>query len=1108
MSASGMGGAVLRLVRGVASLAVLVLVLAGTPWLLLRIGRLDVFSRLGWSQLVHPGDAGQLLLLVLTLLGWASWLFVAATVVSELAFVVSHERIDLPVPGSGWLRPVVAVLVVSVVGLVLASARGSTGTGGPVSVPSGAGQAVATSTASGTSAPTTSATRMPGSGTLPTSPAGPSGAGTVHGVPPGRSTATSRAGHASATDVDHVSATQESPGTGGGTAHDQATSVGATARYIVQPHDDLWDLAQHLYADPTRWRDIASANRLDAEASIVPGQMLLIPHLAQDDLTRLTGQPAPDMRPRAVVVRPGDTLISLARQHLGSAAYWEALQRANGTLVTDPDVLQVGWTLHLPPRLPGARSSATPDPSSSTRGEAPGRGANGAAESDGSHASGSIGTAGAPRPTPAPSAGSSPRGGQEIHPASPGAGHGLPTPMPRSSARPRAAQQLPGHTEQATESVPASQPAVDDGVDRSELAAILAGIGALSASGLAWGLRRRRREREFSRPLGRRAPVVEDADHLEFAAALRRADAVAPATTADLGQTAVVLGENGRRSVVVDLADAGQLLVRGADDLVTAAGSAIAVALASSPWSDGLPVRVAGPTLQWVRGLDNPLVQVCASVDDTLADLRRVTMRRTSADEADGPHPGDEPPAEVWVLDARQVGAQESDQLVADAGRRAAGVGIHVVWLWGTRDLRAAECELVAEGECDLFTLRDEEFAELSGERDGFVPTLVSEPARRVLVELFDAAGTARTEPVPWWGLDPVASVPGVAVTRAASTLALPDDPASGIPDDPVVPVPALETVVLGEPTTPPAAEPSGPPQADAPASLLGLPDRPDLPANPPSTGRLGLSRRPDTEHPEAAMARIPDVLAHPEHPTLLLLGPVELAGARGEPPSRATKQCLEYCAWLMQHPGQTSQAMARSLLVAEGTRRSNMSRLRSWLGVAPDGTEYLPDAYSGRIHLHPGVTSDWEHLQLLISAGVNRASDDALAEALELVRGAPLADAAPGQWHWAEELRTEMTQTLRDIAVMLAERAVAARDADLARWACCRALIVAPDDELLLCARIRAEQLAGHRGEVERLVLQLTRTARMLGVDLADETVMLMQEVMEGRVRGRAALP
>jgi hypothetical protein len=76
--------------------------------------------------------------------------------------------------------------------------------------------------------------------------------------------------------------------------------------------------------------------------------------------------------------------------------------------------------------------------------------------------------------------------------------------------------------------------------------------------------------------------------------------------------------------------------------------------------------------------------------------------------------------------------------------------------------------------------------------------------------------------------------------------------------------------------------------------------------------------------------------------------------------PPRAAKQCLEYCAWLLEHPGRTAQAMVTALAVAEGTRRSNMSRLRSWLGTSPDGEAYLPDAYTGRISLHPAVSSDW----------------------------------------------------------------------------------------------------------------------------------------------------
>ena len=78
-------------------------------------------------------------------------------------------------------------------------------------------------------------------------------------------------------------------------------------------------------------------------------------------------------------------------------------------------------------------------------------------------------------------------------------------------------------------------------------------------------------------------------------------------------------------------------------------------------------------------------------------------------------------------------------------------------------------------------------------------------------------------------------------------------------------------------------------------------------------------------------------------------------------------------------------------------------------------------------------VSSDWHLLQILTAVGVNRASDDSLRAALGLVRGAPLADAAPGQWHWAEELRTDMISCIRDIGAELAERAVLAGDVDLA---------------------------------------------------------------------------
>ena len=240
-------------------------------------------------------------------------------------------------------------------------------------------------------------------------------------------------------------------------------------------------------------------------------------------------------------------------------------------------------------------------------------------------------------------------------------------------------------------------------------------------------------------------------------------------------------------------------------------------------------------------------------------------------------------------------------------------------------------------------------------------------------------------------------------------------------------------------------------------------------------------------------------------HPVLRLFGPVTLAGARGVAPSQATKQCLEYCGWLLQNPGQTSGVMAKALLVAEATRRSNMSRLRLWLGCDDAGEPYLPDAYSGRIVLHDGVTSDWDRMNALVGV-INRASEHSLIDALRLVRGAPLADAAPGQWRWAEEWRCDMISLARDVAAVLCERALARDDVELARWAIQRGLLAAPDDVVLLTEQVRAEMQAGCQAEVERLAADLTRRASRAGFDLPDATATLLQEALEGGRRTRLA--
>ena len=139
--------------------------------------------------------------------------------------------------------------------------------------------------------------------------------------------------------------------------------------------------------------------------------------------------------------------------------------------------------------------------------------------------------------------------------------------------------------------------------------------------------------------------------------------------------------------------------------------------------------------------------------------------------------------------------------------------------------------------------------------------------------------------------------------------------------------------------------------------------------------------------------------------------------------------------------------------MVAESTRRSNMSRLRGWLGRGPEG-EHLPDAYSGRIRLAASVSSDWERFQSLLAGGVNRAGETSLAEALALVRGTPLGS-FEFQWSWAEQLRSDMVSMIIDAAATLADRCTAREEHELADWARTHPSFFQPiDDDTAACFR------------------------------------------------------
>ncbi len=973
----------LRILRGLAALALLLLGLVGIPIALILLGGNPV-PAITWDgvrEALLTRDDGTILVGLVTVVGWIAWGVFAVSVISELVALLSHQRIRLSLPGLAGLQRVAAALLVPVAAMVTA----------PQSVPQQ--PVVATPV-------TTAVPAVQDDGGPPVAPSAP-----------------------------------------------DAVPVPAGQVHRVEPGDDLWSLAERYYGHGLEWRRIAAANpRLltGGPDRLEPGWRLVIPDV---------DQPATGGK-RTVTVRRGDTLSGIAERELGSTAKWYQLYRANRAQLSDPDEIPVGLQLVLPgtKRVDPATEKKSADPPD-----------------------------------------------REEHKADP-------EPRPSADATPTAP---PAPTAQPTPSAESAPNTEHRAASTADEVAPLVAVGSLLAAGLLEGLAWRRRVQLQTRLLGRRIahpaplaiPVAAALGRRSRPMSLRTLDRAVRAIVAHSRSTGapppslelafvgdeaielvmaeetpdvpvgftvrgrswlvspgdadylasvpgigeslrpwpalVTLGQDGAdRQVLADL-ESLRILHLDPEPAFDAEGvlAALAVELSFSPWADEMILTLVGHDDRLPDALGKHNVTQTNDLDGLLDRLeQRAAMQREHRPYATlSQHRVDPDLADPWapeiVLINEPIGEAQYDRLTAVLhGEPRVTMAAVVV-----AAAPAGRWALTAEPD------RSGAAAVLQPQGLSLTPQRLAAPELEAVLELVDVTGSDRTTAAPWWS---------------------PDDVPPGRPPD-----------------------------------------------NVAYLDRHWAAQT--TEAEREVIMRLVEAAGDPaavHHPTLLLLGPVELVGWRGQLPPRAAKQCLEYCAWLLEHPGTTPHAMVSALAVAEGTRRSNMSRLRSWLGESPEGEQYLPDAYTGRITLHPSVSSDWHQLQLLTLGGVNRTGDDRLRAALELVRGAPLADAAPGQWHWAEELRTDMISCVRDIGVELTDRALLAGDIDLARWAAARALVTAPGDELLLAARIRTEHQAGNSAETERLSRQLTAQARILGVDLNPETVNLLQQVLEGRVRARLA--
>lgn len=966
--------------RAVGAALLLLALVGGVPLALWAWG----VSPAALAGLLRPDD-GSGVLALLTVLGWLAWVGFTVSVVAEVVNVVGRRPVPLRLPMVGGLQALAGVLVFTALSASVVPAQAATGSG---------------------SDPTPAAA--------------------------------AEAEPSAVVDPDDVQA------------------GAATEGYLVCAGDDLWSIAEQQLGDGSRWRLIAEVNAglaANPTVDLVAGSRLVIPGLpaeaADGDLPHGQGgaaasQPKQQATERVtVVVERGDTLSGLAAEHLGDAAQWPRIFKANPQRIADPDLIDVGWKLVIPTRTAHqpkpeqdrpARKPVRPQAEKPTAQQPDGQQPDG----DPQRGEGRVEPqAGTPGPTAAPSGsastdpGTAPEGGDPARTAD------VTWPLLGGLSGTAAAMILGGLAVNRLSQLRTrplgrriSYPPVD--VRRYETA-----LGHRERPEASELLEKALRTlgahaRESGRALPRLDQLRLAADGVRFVWAERLAYPLPDGFTGDLGSwsltadAAAALPESrhpvpfpalvtvGRASdgdwVMIDLEVRSPVTLTGTRTLRHAAVAALAVELSCSPWASELSLAVVGGDEMFVRAACPELVRFHAQAAPAVDALEALAAERGA----------DVSPTVLLRVDPDRAEAGAAHvTLFADEPDAAALARLDAVL--ADRDLGVAGLVAGDPGSSGLVLAGDESDATLTlvPEQLTVRPQLIAAHTRAAIGTIFAATDPANHDEAPWWA------------------------------------------------------------EADNVRALV------------PHRAELRIEER----EPE-----------QPDHPYLRLFGPIDLLGAAGPAPSRARRQCEEYCGWLLQHPRSTATRMANDLVVAETTRRSNMSRLRSWLGVDPDGNAYLPEAYSGRIELHSAVESDWQRLQVLAAPGVNRLAPETLVSMLELVRGAPLADAAPGQWRWAEELRTDMSSLIRDAGVLLTRWAVDHQELEVARWAAARALLAAPEDELLLVERINTEVLAGNSAEVQRLVRWVIGQARALGLDLDPDTVDACQRALEGRTRPRVA--
>lgn len=1095
----------MRLLRAAGALLILVALTVGLPIALVRFGAAFLPDHIPTlaeiTSALSTRDSGEVFLGCLVVSGFVAWAVFSYSLILEIASLTRRRPVRGP-RGLGWTRTLAA-------SLLAAALFSSTGTTIAVA------QAAPLSTLLNTDAQTSS-------------PVAGSGAGRSHASPP-------------YTTIGHTTATAEPPRTEPATGSTTPTADLRSPTYVVQPGDSLWSIAEHRLGDPERWNEIFTSNRdrpqpdggmMTDPAIVRPGWILTLPTTTDDAAAAAT----------TYTVTTGDSLSSIAEREQGDASRWPQLFDANnghpqsdGRSLTDPDLIQPGWTLTLPPTHSDT-APAEPLPGDA-RPEVP-----------------------APPPSLAPPAApptSAPATSTPQATATPTPAPATTEPAPATTSSPAKTPAVPA----AAATPKPAQPAV--GEDSSTVSALAIGISSLAAAGLLAVLAARRYLSSRSRRPGHRMAnsaafgtaettlrTTEEPDTVELLdLALRtltahagetqqplptvlaatishefislriaeptealppftnstdvdwhldpRATLLDPYDAADIPAPYPALATLGRTPqgdlILVDLEAAGAITLTGDHDDIETVLTALAIELAVSGWADHLNVTLVGFAVRLAELLPDRL-RYAATLDDALKDFTR-----------------------------RANQSRQALHGIADSATDARGRGI-------AADAWIPSIILTADP--------------VSDHQQNQIRQLIETDPRSSLAAVIAADDGAHKLPGPWQirvPADPSAALPLPVLGGAAVVLqrcgadayrAVIDDLTQAGSSDQV---PAAGyTGVLTEPANLPR-HPAGDDDHASDDAIdeferaLGLHE--DLPSpRPPSQATTTQDIREAAEpivdeivaasDPSAAPAGAADSRSSAGdsdddlHPMLRLLGPISIDGV--DPSLVADNKrnrLIELAAYLVLHPGrdgeEISHALGGSRPWAAPTRQSQMSRLRNWLGTAPDGDPYVaPVTERTGYRLSDAMRCDWISFQRLARRGLSTADPDLLVldRALRLVTGQPLSGAPTGRYNWADLVRHEMHAAITDVAHTLGLVYLQRGKLDEARAALGRGLLADPVSELLYRDLCRVEYQAGNLAAIATIADRIRRVCDDLDLDPEPETAQLLAAMLDPRRRAADA--